>query len=43
MRVIANVGGDPVALPEAEVLVASADVDLSGGLPSDTAVWLLRG
>ena len=43
VRVIANVGGDPVALPEAEVLVASADVDLSGGLPSDTAVWLLRG
>ena len=44
VRVIANVGGDPVALPEAsEVLVSSADSELSGGLPSDTAVWLLLG
>ena len=44
VRVIANVGGDPVALPEASaVIVSSASEDLSGGLPSDTAAWLLLG
>jgi alpha-glucosidase len=38
-RVIANVGGDPVPV-EGDVLVCSADVDLSEGLPADTTVWL---
>ena len=42
VRVIANVGGDAVLLPDGEVLVCSADVDLSEGLPADTAVWLRR-
>ena len=43
VRVISNVGGPDVPLPEgAEVLVSSADVDLSAGLPADTAVWLRR-
>ena len=42
VRVIANVGAEnPVPLPEgAEVLVSSAAVDLSGGVPTDVAVWL---
>jgi alpha-glucosidase len=41
VRVIANVGGDHVPVPEGgEVLVCSEDVDLSEGLPADTAVWL---
>ncbi len=41
VRVIANVGGESVPLPEgSEVLVASADVDLAAGLPADCAVWL---
>jgi alpha-glucosidase len=43
VRVLANVGGDPVALPEgAEVLASSLPVAqwLSGGLPSDATVWL---
>ncbi len=41
VRVIANVGGENLALPEGvEVLASSSDDDLSTGLPSDTAVWL---
>jgi alpha-glucosidase len=41
VRVIANLGGENVPLPEdAEVLVCSAEVDLSGGLPTDCTVWL---
>lgn len=40
-RVIANLGGEFLPLPgDAEVLVASAEVDLSEGLPTDCAVWL---
>ncbi len=39
VRVIANVGGEPVPV-DGEVLVCSEDVDLSEGLPADTAVWL---
>ncbi len=39
VAVLANLGGEPVALPEgAEVLVASGPVD--GALPADTTVWL---
>ncbi len=41
VRVIANVGGDLVPLPDGrEVLVASTEVDLAAGLPADCAVWL---
>ena len=41
IRVIANVGGGSVAVPDgAEVLVSSADLDLSGGIGVDSAVWL---
>jgi alpha-glucosidase len=41
VRVIANVGGESLRLPDdAEVLVCSADIDLAEGLPADTAVWL---
>lgn len=39
VTVMVNVSGAPVALPEGEVLVASADVG-AGLLPPDTAVWL---
>jgi alpha-glucosidase len=42
--VLANLGAAPVVLPaEADVLVASGDLDTSGGttaVPSDTTVWL---
>lgn len=42
--VLANLGSAPLTLPaEAEVLVASGDLDASSGavaLPSDTTVWL---
>jgi alpha-glucosidase len=41
VRVIANLGEPNVPLPQgAEVLVCSAEVDLSEGLPTDCAVWL---
>jgi alpha-glucosidase len=41
IRVIANLGGEFLSLPgDAEVLVASAEVDVSRGLPTDSAVWL---
>ena len=41
VRVVANLGTQPVPVPEgAEVLVCSAEVDLSAGLPTDVAVWL---
>jgi alpha-glucosidase len=39
--VLANIGPDPVPLPDGEVVVASADV-ASGTLPGDTTVWLRR-
>jgi alpha-glucosidase len=43
VRVIANLGNDAVPLPEdADLLVCSAAVDLTEGLPTDTAVWLRR-
>ncbi|MET0999246.1 MAG: glycoside hydrolase family 13 protein [Marmoricola sp.] len=41
MRVIANLGGELLPLPEGfDVLVASGEDDLGKGLPTDTAVWL---
>ena len=41
VRVIANVGGDPVPLPEGfEVLVASDELDPPTGVPTDCAVWV---
>ncbi len=41
VRVIANLGESPLALPrEARVLVASAELDQDGALPTDVAVWL---
>ncbi len=40
VTVLTNVGGDPVALPDREVLLASIDVD--GELPTDATVWLRR-
>jgi alpha-glucosidase len=44
VRVIANVGGESLPLSEdAEVLVCSAEVDLSDGIPADVAVWLRLG
>ncbi len=40
VRVVVNVGGPTVALPEgAEVLVSSGDLE-DGGLPTDTAAWV---
>ncbi len=43
VRVIANLGEEFLPLPRgAEVLVASGDVDVSEGLPTDCAVWLRR-
>jgi hypothetical protein len=39
--VIANVGGDPVPLPEGvQVLVASDELDPAVGVPKDCAVWV---
>jgi alpha-glucosidase len=38
VRVIANVGAEPVALPEGELLLASGPVEAE--LPADTTVWL---
>lgn len=40
ITVLTNVGGEPVALPDGEVLLASTDVD--GELPTDATVWLTR-
>jgi alpha-glucosidase len=41
VRVIANVGGDFVPLPEgAEILATSAPIVTEEGLPTDTAAWL---
>ena len=39
VAVVANLGSDPVALPENEVLLASGDL-AEGMLPADTTVWL---
>ena len=38
VRVLVNVAGSPVPLPDGEVLLASTE--LSGELPTDAAVWL---
>ncbi|MDO5082603.1 MAG: glycoside hydrolase family 13 protein [Arachnia propionica] len=38
IRVMVNIGGDPVPLPEGEVLLASTELD--GELPTDAAVWV---
>ena len=35
-----NIGGDPVPLPEGEVLLASTELD--GVLPTDAAVWVRK-
>ena len=40
VRVIANLGEEVLPLPEAEVLVASGELDADGGLPTDCAAWL---
>jgi alpha-glucosidase len=41
IRVIANLGGEFLSLPgDAEVLVASAEIDPDQALPTDSAVWL---
>jgi alpha-glucosidase len=41
VQLIANVGGEPVPLPEGkEILVASAEIDAAVGVPRDCAVWL---
>jgi alpha-glucosidase len=39
IRIVVNLGADPVALPAGEVLLASGPVT-DGKLPTDTAVWL---
>ncbi len=41
VRVMTNLGAQPAPVPEgSEVLVCSAEVDLSDGLPVDVTVWL---
>ncbi len=40
VTVLTNVSGDPVALPEGEILLASTPVD--DELPTDATVWLRR-
>lgn len=40
ITVVTNVGGAAIALPEGEILLASADID--GELPTDATVWLKR-
>ena len=40
VRVLVNVAGVPVPLPDGEVLLASTDV--TDVLPADAAVWLRR-
>ena len=40
VRVMVNIGGDPVPLPEGEVLLASTELD--GVLPTDAAVWVRK-
>ena len=40
VRVLVNVAGAPIPLPDGEVLLASTE--LSGELPTDAAVWLRR-
>jgi alpha-glucosidase len=39
VRCVTNFGSEPIALPSGDVLLASAALD-SGGLPTDTTVWL---
>ena len=38
--VLANLGAEPVTLPEGEVLVVSGELDADGRLPLDTAAWV---
>ena len=38
-----NFGPSPCALPDGEVLLASADLPPDGGLPPDTTVWVRPG
>ena len=44
VTVVANIGSEPIDLPEGRVLVASGPLDVAPGaprrLPADTAVWL---
>ncbi|MDO5093517.1 MAG: glycoside hydrolase family 13 protein [Propionibacteriaceae bacterium] len=40
VRVLVNVGGPAIPLPEGEVLLASTEV--TGELPTDAAVWILK-
>jgi alpha-glucosidase len=40
VRVVANMGGAPVTLPDGEVFLASGPLSGDGTLPTDTAVWL---
>ena len=39
VRCVTNFGSEPIALPSGDVLLASAALD-TGGLPTDTTVWL---
>jgi len=40
VRVMVNIGGEPVPLPEGEVLLASTE--LADALPTDAAVWVRK-
>ena len=40
MLVVANLGAEPVALPDGDVLVASGPLTDDGAVPTDTTVWL---
>jgi alpha-glucosidase len=40
LLVVANLGAEPVALPEGEVLVASGPLTVDGAVPTDTTAWL---
>lgn len=42
LRVVVNMGSEPIALPEGELLLASGDEPVGGLLPADDAAWLLR-
>jgi alpha-glucosidase len=39
VRCVTNFGSEPVTLPEGDVLLTSAALDV-GRLPGDTTVWL---
>lgn len=40
VTVIVNLGAEPIALPEGEILVSSETLTDAGMLPGDTAVWI---